>query len=88
MRDVEYNATVRFDGELPEPVIDRLLDALEPFGAVVGAQPGGLGTEVVLTVDAVSLRAATDVALEKSEAVVGARAAAVEVLPTSEFDAR
>lgn len=88
MRDVEYNATVRFDDDLPRPVIDRVVDELLPFGAVVGARPGRPGSEVVLTVDEPTLREATKVALARVEAVAGARASSLEVLPTAEFDAR
>lgn len=88
MRDVEYNATVRFDADLPRPVIDRVIDELQPYGAVVGARPGRPGSQVVLTVDESSLQVAATVAVARVEAIAAARASSLEVLPTAEFDAR
>jgi hypothetical protein len=83
----EYNALVAFDGELPRSVIGYVLDELGTFGAVVSARRDG-GTEVVVTVDERSLREASDRALARVQQAVGRPPRSVEVLPTTDFDAR
>lgn len=87
MSGVEFNATVGFDVLLPEGEQDAVLGRLGAHGAIIAARPGG-GSDVVLTFDVPSMRDAADLAVLLVRDATGREPTAVEVVPTTEFDAR